>query len=61
MVESALSSLNTTRYKGFVGKGESFRVQRSTLLKYKGNRTDLIKPLYLDEVANYVIKNTMQR
>jgi len=56
MVESALSYLDTTKYKAFVGKGESFRVQRSTLLKYKGNRTDLIKPLYLDEVANYLIK-----
>lgn len=55
MVESALESLGTKKYKGFVGKGDSFRVERSTLLKYKGNRTGL-KPLYLDDVVEYLKK-----
>ena len=31
MVEGALFQLGTTKYKGFVGKGESFRVGRSTV------------------------------
>ena len=56
MVESALYNLGTDKYKGFVGKGESFRVERSTLLKYKSNRAELIKPLYLNEVSEYLIK-----
>lgn len=56
MVESALYNLGTTKYKAFVGKGESFRVERSTLLKYKGNRTDTIKALYLNDVSDYLAK-----
>jgi hypothetical protein len=56
MVEGALSNLGTTRYKGFVGQGRSFRVDRSTLLEYKGNRTGATKPLYLDDVSEYLIK-----
>lgn len=56
MVESALENLGTTKYKGFVGKGASFRVERSTLLEYKGQRSALIKPLFLDDVSEYLIK-----
>jgi len=56
MVESALAKLGTTKYKGFVGQGDSFRVERSTLLKYKDNRTELIKPLYLQDVSEYLAK-----
>ena len=42
------------RAKFFVGSGESFRVERSTLLKYKGNRENL-KPVYIDEVTQFII------
>ena len=56
MVDSALVKLGTTKYKGFVGKGESFRVERSTLLKYKGTRSDNIKPLALEELTEYLIR-----
>jgi len=56
MVEGALHKLGTKEYKAFIGKGESFRVERSTLLKYKDNRTNLIKPLYLEDVAEYLRK-----
>jgi len=56
MVEAALYNLGTTQYKAFVGKGESFRVQRSTLMKYKGNRTDSLKALFLNDVSEYLAK-----
>ena len=56
MVDSALYKLGTNKYKGFVGKGDSFRVERSTLLKYKGKRDGLIKPLFVDELMDFLIK-----
>lgn len=54
MFESCLKALETTKYVGFLGKGDSFRVERSTLLKYKGQRSALLKPLYLDDVTQYL-------
>lgn len=56
MVESALYKLGTNKQKGFLGKGDSFRVERSTLLKYKGDRADVLKPLALQEVRDYYVR-----
>lgn len=56
MVQSALKNLGTESYKAFLGRGDSFRVERSTLLKYKGQRAALLKPLYLDDVTEYLAK-----
>ena len=54
-IKSALAGLGTNKYKAFIGRGDSFRVERSTLLKYKGHRTSLLKPLYLTDVEEYLI------
>lgn len=56
MVEKAivLSGAASTEY--YIGKGESFRVELSTLLKYKANRTDILKAVLLDEVSDYLIR-----
>lgn len=54
MVDSALTASNATDYVAYSGKGDSFRVELSTLMKYKGNRDNLKKPLQLDEVTNYL-------
>lgn len=56
MVESALYKLGTNKHKGFLGKGDSFRVERSTLLKYKGSREDTLRPLLLQDVREYIVK-----
>ena len=56
MVESALYQLKTNKHICYIGVGESFRVERSTLILYKGNRTDMLKPLALDEVTKYLTK-----
>lgn len=56
MVESGLYMLKTNKYHAYIGKGESWRVGRSTILEYKGNRKDSLKPLALDEVTEYLIK-----
>ncbi len=54
-VNNALESLGTDLYKAFLGKGDCWRVERSTLLKYKGQRESLLKPLHLDAVTEYLI------
>ena len=54
MVEKSLKVSGASSYKAFMGKGDSFRVERSTLLKYKGNRENLLTPVYKMEVADYL-------
>lgn len=56
MVESVLYQLKTNKFNGYLGKGESFRVERSTLLKYKGSRDGLLRPLLLNDVREYIVK-----
>ena len=56
MVESVLYYLKTNKFNGYLGKGDSFRVERSTLLKYKGSRDGLLRPLLLGEVREYIVK-----
>lgn len=53
-VENDLKKLGTNKYKAFLGKGESFRVELSTLLKYKDNRKDMLRPLHMDAVTEYL-------
>lgn len=55
-VEGALKALGTNKYKAFLGKGESFRVELSTLLKYKDNRKDMLRPLHMDAVTEYLAR-----
>lgn len=53
MVEKDLKSSGADSYKAFLGEGESFRVELSTLLKYK-DREHLLKPVLLEEVSEYL-------
>lgn len=55
-VDGVLQRLGTKKYKGFIGKGDSFRLGASTLLEYKGNRKGMLRPLHLDEVTDYLTK-----
>lgn len=57
MMNGWLRSVSADTHKGFLGKGDSWRVGRSTILEYKGNRKDLLKPIYLDPVADFLEKN----
>ena len=54
VVDTALKELGTSNYKAFIGKGASFRVGMSTLMEYKGERKDVIKPLLLGEISDYL-------
>jgi hypothetical protein len=44
-------------YYGYSGKGDSFRLGLSTVVKYKGNRDNALRPVHLDELKQYLIKH----
>lgn len=57
LVEGDLQVTGAKTYEAYLGKGDSFRVGLSTLLKYKGNREGEDappKPLALDAVTEYL-------
>lgn len=60
-VKNYISKINdkigANSYYGYIGKGDSWRVERSTILKYKGNRADTLKPLLLDEIEEYILNH----
>ena len=55
-LDSITHKLSDNDYYGYVTKGTSFREDVSTILKYKGNRDKLLRPLLLDEVAQLLIR-----
>jgi hypothetical protein len=52
MYEAMYTCIGTKRHKGFIGKGDSFRLERSTLLKYKDRPAP--KPIHIDAVTDYL-------
>lgn len=56
MVEKAVEASKADSVNYYIGKGESFRVELSTLLKYKGQRQTMLRPLALDEVSDYLTR-----
>lgn len=54
MVDEVLHQSGAKTYEMYMGKGDSQRVEWSTLWKYKGNRDDLVKPYHLDTVSDYL-------
>ncbi|MNC06472.1 hypothetical protein D3C75_539850 [compost metagenome] len=56
MVDDVIAQSGAKTYEMYMGKGDSFRVELSTLMKYKGNRDDLVKPYHLDEVTNFLAR-----
>ncbi|MNF51328.1 hypothetical protein D3C85_737400 [compost metagenome] len=57
MMEKWLRAVKADTHEGFLGAGDSWRVGRSTIMEYKGNRKDLLRPIYLDEVGAYLERN----
>lgn len=56
MVQKDLVSCAANSHIAYLGEGESWRVERSTVLKYKQNRDNILKPIYLAEVTEYLRK-----
>lgn len=54
MVDEVLKQSGAETYEMYMGKGDSQRVEWSTLLKYKGNRDNLEKPFHLDAISDYL-------
>lgn len=54
-IQGLLEETGATSYKGFVGRGEVFRVELSTLLKYKDNRSGTQRPLHLSALKQYMV------
>lgn len=57
MINNIVRDLNADEYMGFIGKGDSFRVERSTLTKYKGDRDPAERPILKDEISEYIHKH----
>ena len=53
-IDAAVRASGAKEAIHFLGEGESFRVERSTLIRYKGERGSQIKPLLLDEVTEFI-------
>ena len=56
-IKNICEALGTDNYIGYIGKGDSFRLERSTILKYKGNREEALRPLMKDEITEYLVKH----
>lgn len=56
-IERCIVQAGATEYMGYIGKGDPFRVNLSTLQKYKGSRDPNDKPILKDELINYLIKH----
>lgn len=52
MYNNMHTCINAKRHKGFIGKGDSFRLERSTLKKYKDRPAP--KPFHIDAVTEYL-------
>lgn len=56
MTDDILTASGCKTYSALIGTGDSWRVERSTLQKYKGNRDTTVKPYHYDDVVEYLTK-----
>lgn len=54
-VHKALGGVKS--YRCITGRGDVFRHDVATLMPYKGQREDMLRPLLLDQMKDYVLKN----
>lgn len=57
MINNINKAAGVEKYCGYLGDGNGFRYDLSTLWEYKGNRKDVIRPIYKTEVAEYILKH----
>lgn len=55
-IESVKEKTGAKVYYGFSGRGKVFREDVSTIVKYKGNRDNVLKPIHLEGLKNYLVK-----
>ena len=56
MIMSCLNSLGAGQYVAYHGGSGLYRLNRSTLMEYKGNRKDVVKPIMFPDVLDYIVK-----
>lgn len=54
-IQALLSITEADKYSGFVGRGQVFRVELSTLLRYKGTRVDKPRPIHLTALKQHLV------
>lgn len=57
LIKKAQDLTGTQEYDVILGGQESWRVERSTLLKYKGHRVGGLRPLLLQDCRDYLINH----
>lgn len=55
-IESVNKILGVKNMIGYHGVGSSFRLEASTVLGYKMNRENTLKPIHLEEITEYLVK-----
>jgi len=55
-IDSVVYKTGAKQYYGYIGKGDSWRVDASTILKYKGSRTNAMRPIHLEAIEEYLKK-----
>ena len=56
-IDAVKETLDTKLYYGYSGKGKTFRDDVATILGYKANRIGAMRPLHLDSMKEYLVKN----
>lgn len=56
MIAGVKEQVGANTYYGYSGKGVVFREHVSTVVKYKGNREGSLRPVHLDELKDYLIR-----
>lgn len=56
MIKATCEVLGADNYYGYTGKGEVFRHDVATILKYKGNRDGMVRPIHLEALKQHVVK-----
>lgn len=55
MIEGYCETLGSKKYYGYTGTGKVFRHDLATVLEYKGNRNDSLRPIHLDSLKEYLL------
>lgn len=56
VINKALRATGCDEYMGYIGDGDSFRLDRSTIYKYKGSRDNALTPLLKKDIIDYLVK-----
>jgi len=57
IIEGIVETLGADSYYGYSGRGKTFREDVSTVIQYKGQRKDSLRPVHLDALREYLVKH----